>query len=706
MEALECGPVALAIVLAHYGRWVSIEELRSACGVSRNGSRASNIVRAARTYGLEAQGFKAEPEVLRQTRPPAVLHWNFSHFVVFEGFDGRKRARINDPASGRRRITLSELDQSMTGVVLTFEPGPSFERKGQRPRLLRALRGRLLAAPQALVFVLLVSLLLLGPGLLTPAFARLFIDHVIQGGEAAWVRPLLAAMAANLVLLAVLVWIQRSFLLRFETRLAVDGSTHLFWHLLRLPLEFFNQRFPGDISSRVALNDRVAKLVAGDLAISTLSFVMLAFFACVMVQYDALLTGVSILAIGFNVVLLRWASRQRADGNKRLIREESHLHGVAIWGLEMIESLKATSTEGELFARWAGQQAKVVNLRQELEVANQPLETLPALLTAVNAALILGIGGMRVMDGRLSIGGLVAFQILAMAFTGPANRLVSLGRRLQLAEGEVGLLDDVLRAPALELDRPSVAQTPRARAPVKLTGHLELRGVTFGYGPLDPPVIKGVNLVLQPGACVALVGRTGSGKSTLAKLVSGLYEPWQGEILFDGHTRAELDRAVWMGSVAVVDQDIFVFEGTVKENLRLWNDALPMDRVLAGARDACILDEIEARPEGFDAWVADGGANWSGGQLQRLEIARALSGDPVLLILDEASSALDPEADARITESIRRRGCTCLLIAHRLSTIRNADEIIVFEDGEIIQRGNHEELMRSAGPYAQLVVNE
>jgi NHLM bacteriocin system ABC transporter peptidase/ATP-binding protein len=704
MEALECGAAALAIVLAFHGRWVSIEELRVTCGVSRNGSKAKNILEAARNYGLDTQAFKVAPARLSDLKLPVILHWNFSHYVVFEGFDRRGRALINDPAFGRRKVSTAEFDESMTGVVLTFSPGPSFERKGEPPRLLRALRNRLRGASAAIAFVFFLSLLLLVPGLFAPSLTRLFIDHVMLGHEAAWTRPLLLAMVVNLTVLCVVTWLQRSFLLRFQTQMAVDGARRFFWHLLRLPMEFFNQRFTGDISSRIGLNDRVADLLSGELAVSALSFLVLLFFACVMVQYDAVLTQVTILVVALNLFLLRRISRRRADDNKRLLKEENRLQSVALWGLDTIETLKATSSEGDLFARWSGQQAKVINLRQQMERANRAVELLPPLFNALNAAVILGLGGLRVMQGRLSVGGLVAFQILTVAFTSPVNRLVSFGRRLQIAEGEVGLLDDVLQARPVVIEPPAVSGGRQAGA--KLSGHLRLSGITFGYSPLDAPVVQEINLEVRPGACVAVIGKTGSGKSTITKLVSGLYEPWRGSMLFDGRLRSELPRGAWMNSVAVVDQDIFTFEGTVRENLQLWNKDVSEERLLAAAGDAAILQDILARPGQFEAAVSEGGVNWSGGQLQRFEIARALAGDPSLLILDEATSALDAATETQIVHNLRRRGCACLLVAHRLSTIRDADEIIVLEDGKIVQRGRHAELIDSDGPYSHLVLYE
>lgn len=699
MDISECGAAALAMVLAYWGHWASLEELRVACGVSRNGSKAANMLRAARGYGLEAQAAKLGPAALAHLEPPLVLHWDFSHFVVFEGLLRHGRARINDPASGRRTVSAAELDQSMTGVVLAFTPGPAFVRRGQRPRPLQALRERIAEVRGALAYVFFVSLLLVLPSLVTAAAARLFVDHVVLAREVAWVAPLLAVMAGSLGAMGLLGSLQLDFLLRFESHLAVRSSRSFFSHLLQLPMEFYNQRYTGDVSGRVALNDRLAELVARDLALNVLNLALLLFFACVMVQYDLWLTAIGVALASVNVLVLHWVSRRRADGNQRLLCEEGQLNSTALWGLEMIESLKASSSEGDLFARWVGQQAKVVNLRTQLDLANQPLERLAPLLTAVNATLVLGLGGLRVIDGELSLGGLLAFQILSAGFMGPVNRLVSLGRRLQLAEGEIRLLDDVLRAEPVIRHEVTGAPTESC---VELTGRLELRGVSFGYGPLDPVVLQDVDLVVEPGTWVAVVGRTGSGKSSLAKLVAGLYEPTSGTILFDGRRREQLPRRLSTRSLAVVDQDVFVFEGTLAEQIRLWDDALPLERLRAAVRDACIEEEIEQRG-GLDAWVAEGGANWSGGQLQRLELARALATDPKLLVLDEATSALDSDTEALIVRNLRRRGCACLVIAHRLSTVRQADEILVLDAGRVVERGRHEELVGRRGAYAQLV---
>ncbi len=706
MEGLECGAATLGIVLAHYGRWVPLEELRIACGVTRDGSKASNVVKAARQYGLEARGFKKEPPGLRALKPPMILHWNFNHFVVLEGFGKKGRVYLNDPGSGPRTISEEELDQAFTGVVLTFAPGAEFQKRGASPRLVPALRSRLVGSRAALAFVLLAGLALVIPGLVIPVFSKVFIDSILLENRQDWLPPLLWGMGLAALMMGVLTWLQQTYLLRLETRMAVGASSRFLWHVLRLPTEFFSQRYAGDISSRVAINDRVAQLLSRDLATNAVGTLMIVFFALILFQYDVTLTLVGIVVVSLNVAVLRWVSRKRVDGNRRLAQDQGKLTGTAIGGLQTIETLKATGGEGDLFTRWAGFQAKVVNGRQDLELYTQILDAVPALLAAVNTALILGLGGLRVIAGDMTLGGLLAFQLLMIAFTTPVNRLVSLGGKLQTVEGDMNRLDDVLRYRTDPAAASHAGELPAEGTAVKLAGYLELRDVSFGYSRLDPPLIEGLSLNLKPGARVALVGGSGSGKSTIARLIVGLYQPWGGEILFDGRRRAEIQPEVMTNSLATVDQNVFLFEGGVRENLTLWDSTIPLPEVVAAARDACIHEEVAARPGGYESAVEEGGANWSGGQRQRLEIARALVGRPTLLVLDEATSALDPTTESRIDDALRRRGCTCLIVAHRLSTIRDADEIIVMERGKVVQRGTHDELKALAGPYARLISAE
>jgi NHLM bacteriocin system ABC transporter peptidase/ATP-binding protein len=704
MEAVECGAAALGIVLGYYGRIVPLEELRVACGVSRDGSKASNIVKAARNYGMVAKGFKKEPDELRSLAPPFIAFWNFSHFLVIEGF-GRRGVYVSDPASGRRVATYDEFDQAYTGVVLTFEPGPNFRKGGARPSLLAAMRKRLQGSEWALAFVVLASLALVVPGIVIPIFSQIFVDQYLVQGSRDIILPLLIGMLLTAFLRAALTWLQVHYLLRLQTKLAVGMSSTLFWHTLRLPIEFYGQRYAGEVGSRVTVNDRIAQLLSGQVATTALNVLTVLFYVVVMFQYDIILTLIGVFFAALNFVALRFVSRRRIDTNQRLLMERGKLTGVSMGGLQSIESLKATGSESDFFVRWAGLEAKLVEAQQQLGTSTQVLSGVPAMLTALATAAVLGVGALRVMSGDLTIGMLVAFQSLMTSFMTPIGQMVTLGTTLQESRGDLNRVEDVLRYepdPQVPAKFASEGEIP-PDIPAELSGYLQLQDLTFGYSRLEAPLIEGFSLTLEPGSRVALVGASGSGKSTVAKLVSGLYPPWEGEILFDGQPRANVPHDLLTSSLAMVDQDISLFEGTVKENLTLWDPTITQSSLVRAARDACIHDDVAARQGGYESEVEEDGGNFSGGQRQRLEIARALVGDPTIVIFDEATSALDPTTESEIDDNLRRRGCTCLIVAHRLSTIRDCDEIIVLDTGKVVQRGTHEQMRDVDGPYSRLI---
>ena len=704
MEAVECGAAALGIILGYYGRVVPLEELRAACGVSRDGSKASNIVKAARGYGLTARGYKKEPDELRALEPPFIAFWHFSHFLVIEGF-GRRGVYVSDPASGRRVATYDEFDQAYTGVVLTFEPGPDFRKGGSRPSLLAAMRKRLRGSEWALAFVVLASLGLVVPGIVIPIFSQIFVDQYLVQGSRDIILPLLIGMLLTAFLRAALTWLQLHYLLGLQTKLAISMSSTLFWHTLRLPIEFYDQRYAGEVGSRVTINDRIAQLLSGQVATTALNVITVLFYVVVMFQYDIILTLIGVFFAALNFVALRFVSRTRTDTNQRLLLEQGKLTGVSMGGLQSIESLKATGSESDFFVRWAGLEAKLLEAQQELGTRTQVVSGVPAMLTALATAAVLGVGALRVMSGDITIGMLVAFQSLMASFMAPIGQMVSLGTTLQESRGDLNRVEDVLRYepdPQVPAKIASEEEIPQDM-PAELSGYLQLRDLTFGYSRLEAPLIEGFSLTLEPGSRVALVGASGSGKSTVAKLVSGLYPPWKGEILLDGQPRANVPHDLLTSSLAMVDQDISLFEGTVKENLTLWDHTITQSSLVRAARDACIHDDVAARKGGYESEVEEDGGNFSGGQRQRLEIARALVGDPTIVIFDEATSALDPTTESEIDDNLRRRGCTCLIIAHRLSTIRDCDEIIVLDRGKVVQRGTHEQMRDVDGPYARLI---
>lgn len=703
MEAVECGAAALGIILGYYNRIIPLEELRVQCGVSRDGSKASNVIKAAREHGMIAKGFKSELDNLKRYKLPYIVFWNFNHFLVVEGLDfNKKLAYLNDPASGPRVISIDEFDQAFTGVVLTFEPGPDFKPSGEKPNVFRALRKRLRGSESALLYIVLVSLALVIPNLVIPIFTRIFIDDVLVNGRD-WIVPLVIGMVITAALRALLIAIQQFYLLRLETKLALSMSSNFFWHVLRLPIEFFGQRFAGEIGSRVAINDRVAGILSGELATTILNLILIVFYAALMFIYDPILTIIGIAIALLNIAALQYFSRQRIDVNQKLMQERGKLLGTTMSGLQLIETLKATGSESDFFARWAGYQAKGAKAEQELGISTSILNVVPVFLSALNTTAILAIGSLRVMSGDMTIGMLVAFQYLMSSFIDPVNQIVSLGSVLQEVIGDINRLDDVFRHPVDEQVDRIVEQPEDAANQAKLQGYIDIRDLTFGYNKLEAPLIEGFSLSLKPGTRVALVGGSGSGKSTISKVVAGLYEPWSGEILFDGVPRSKIPRQILNNSIAMVDQDIFMYEGTVRDNLTLWDQTVAQSDIIQAARDASIHEAIADRPRGYDYFIEEGGRNFSGGQRQRLEIARALVGNPTILILDEATSALDPITEKLIDDHLRRRGCTCVIVAHRLSTIRDCDEIIVLENGKVVQRGTHDELKHLEGTYAKLI---
>ena len=704
MEAVECGAAALAIVLAYYRLFVPLEELRVACGVSRDGSKASNVVKAARTYGLVAKGKRLELEGLKQVQLPCIVFWNFNHFLVLEGF-GNGQVFINDPANGPRTITAAEFDAAYTGVTLEFQLGPDFVEGGHPPSLVRSLLPRLAGARSTLVLVILASLALVIPGLVIPVFTQVFVDNVLMERMDSWIKPLLLGMGLTALLRIGLTWLQQSQLLRLKLKLAVSSSSVFFWHVLRLPLEFFNQRYASDISQRVSSNDQVAQLLSGGLATNAVNVISLFLYVFIMLQYDWMLTLVGIGITALNLFVLRFVTRVRTDGNMRLLQDRGKMMAVTMGGIKTIETIKASGAEADFFMRWTGYKAKVNNAEQSLALYTTLLSILPSFLNTLVGIAILGLGGMRVMEGAMTVGMLVAFQSLMSSFTQPVSNLMGLAGSLQDAKGDMARLDDVLKHPRDSQFEPSppLAKDIDGSLGAKLQGALELRDITFGYSKLEAPLIEHFNLSIRPGQRVALVGGSGSGKSTVARLVLGLHKPWVGQVLLDGVDRNAWQPATIHTSLSSVDQDISMFEGTVRDNLRMWDETVTEFDVVTAARDACIHDAIASRVGGYDSMIEEGGNNFSGGQRQRLEIARALAGNPRILVLDEATSALDALTEQAIDENIRRRGCSCMIVAHRLSTIRDCDEIIVMERGKVVERGTHESLYALGGVYRRLL---
>lgn len=697
LEAAECGAASLAIILGYWGRHVPVEQLRTLCGVSRDGAKASSLVKAARTFGMTAKGLKAEPEHLIGLPGPAIAFVNFNHFLVVEKAT-KSKVWVNDPATGRRVMEMEAFSHAFTGVVLTFEPGDTFEKGDARPSIARALWRRLDGFRGPLVFILLVSLALVIPGIIVPVFSRVFVDYVLVRGLDGWVPALLIGMGLTALARFILLELQALAQIRLTEALTIKTGGELFWRLLRLPVQYFEQRFAGEVADRVRLNEGLSALLTGQFVGAIIAVVTSVFFAAAMAVFSPMLTLVVVALSLLNIVVLRITTRILSEKYRKLSIDQGKLSGARMAALKDIETFKAAGAEDYVFSRWTGLETNVINGRQEAGRIAAWTGPAPALVSALIAAAVLIGGGFLVMRGEMTLGGLVAFQSLSASFGGPITRLAGFGAELQELRSFTQRLEDVLEQ---DVD----ARFSKEAAPIDAlpAGEVRLTDVSFGYAPLDPPLIDGLNLTIPPGRRVALVGASGSGKSTVGKLIAGIEIPQSGAVEIDGIAPVDWPRDALARRFAYVQQDTALFKGTVRENLTLWDDRAEDGAIIAAAHDAAAHDLIAARPGGYDAAFAEGGANFSGGERQRIEIARALVNDPAVIVLDEATSALDPISEKTVMDAIRRRGATSIVIAHRLSTIRDCDEIIVLDRGQPVERGRHEDLMAAGGRYAELV---
>jgi NHLM bacteriocin system ABC transporter peptidase/ATP-binding protein len=699
MEAVECGAASLGMILAHYGKRVPLEELRVACGVTRDGSTAGNVVRAARAYGLTATGYRRDVSDLETMPLPFVIFWQFNHFLVVEGFS-KRGVHLNDPATGRRVVDEEEFDRSYTGVAIAFEPAEGFVSESRTTAAFGSILKYLAVTRPAIAYAFGCGLALIVPGLLVPAFVRVFVDNVLLAGDRSFVPIVVIGILVTLALQVAVLELQERVMLRVQTKLAVTSASRFMSRLLDLPMSFFAQRSPGELSYRVGLNDRVAELLSQRVLSTVVGLVATLFFLGMMIYFDAGLALVVLAMTALNIGALMAVARARSDDSASLLHEEGRLSAQVADGLASIETLKAGGAEEAFFRRWSGQQARVLNIRQRFAMPTQILNAVPQLTAALTTVAILAIGGWRVIDGTLSIGTLLAFQLLAGEFAAPFSTIVELGADLQSIGVTVRRLDDVTnyKSPAIA-DPATLVPLP----PIDVAGRIDVRGVTFTHSPVSKPSVSEVSFIAEPGRWIALVGATGSGKSSIVRLLVGLDVPTSGEIALDDVTYDRIEPTTFARRVAFVDQTITLFPGTVRDNITLWDSTIDDAAVERAARDAVIHDEILARPGAYDGLVAEDGTNMSGGQRQRLEIARALSRDPTVLVLDEATSALDATTEFVLAENLRRRGCTCVLVAHRLSTIRDCDEILVVDEGVVVERGRHEELVALRGRYFALV---
>ena len=701
LEMLECGAACLAMIMGYYEKWITLEQARVDCGVSRDGSSARNIVQAARSYGMEVKAYRMEPESLLEEGPfPCIIHWGFNHFVVLDGFKNKK-AILNDPARGRVVVPWEEFDREFTGICLTFEPGENFEPSGEKKSVWTYIKERMVGTGQAVAFVVMTTTIIALLGVIQPVFSRIFIDRLLTGKNSNWLWPFIIALSIFSGVIILMTWINTIYSLKIQGKMAAVGSSSYLWKILRLPMQFFDQRLPGDLSDRQAANASIAGTLVntfGPLAINT---AMMIFYLVVMLRYNIFLTLIGVSAIFVNMFVSAIITGKRINIQRVQMRDQSKLTSAMLAGISMIETIKASGAEKGYFGRVAGYQASVNAQQVKYTRLNQWLGIVPSICTSLANIAVLGYGIMLVLDGRFTLGMIMAFQGFLTSFTTPASSLISAGQSMQEMITQMERVDDVMsyRNDHWFNDRKKSGRIE------KLTGHIKMTDVTFGYSRLAEPLIENFSMEIKPGQKIAFVGRSGCGKSTLTKLLSGLCTQWSGSIEFDGKTIDEIDRDVFVGSLSVVDQDIVLFDDTVAENIRMWDSTIEDFEVLLAAKDAEIYDDI-MKDGGFQKKILEGGRNMSGGQRQRIEIARALAQDPTICILDEATSALDAKTEHDVVQAISNRGITCIVVAHRLSTIRDCDEIIVLDNGKVVERGNHESLMALGGAYSKLVTNE
>ena len=702
MEALECGAACLCMIAAYYKKWIPLTQVRSDCGVSRNGSVAKNILCAGRAYGFEAGGYKMEPADLQNLTLPAILHWDFNHFVVLCGMDLKKgKFVINDPARGRVTVNMDEFDRSFTGIVLSFVPGENFKPEGKTKSVWSFAKKCMKGAILPFLLAVIISIVGTATSIISPISSKVFIDNILSGKNPEWLMPFLGIMLIVLFLQVLIGIINSIYWLKIEGKFAVSSSAEFMWHTLRLPIDFFSQRYIDDISARQNSNADIALTLINKIAPIFVNVASLIFYLFIMINYSWQLTLIGVFTTIFDMFIVKYTSEKLLNFQRTSIPNQSKLANVTFSGIQMIETIKSTGAENGYFERWAGYYAKQNNSNTQMANFSLYFGMIPSFLHQIASTVLLLSGVYMIMDGSFTIGMLTAFNGFLSSFLSPISDLMDVYQSFVQMKNDIDRIEDVMECPT------DVNEDVKSnKEEDKLTGNLQINNITFGYSKLAPPLIENFSLSLKPGSSVALVGGSGSGKSTIAKLIMGLYNVWDGEILFDGKKRNEIDNYKFHSSISMVDQDKILFNDTIKNNIKMWDESIEDFAMILAARDADIHEAIIKRPDGYNHVIREGGKDFSGGQCQRMEIARVLAQEPTIIILDEATSALDAKTECTVMNNIRKLGCTCIVVAHRLSTIRDCDEIIVLDKGQVVERGTHDELMKNGKKYAELVTTE
>lgn len=698
MEVTECGAASFAMIMGYFGRYIPLEQARIEVDVTRDGCNAANIMRAAKRFGLNCRGFRKEPEALRDIETPCIIHWNFNHFVVFEGFKG-EYAYINDPAVGRRKLTAEELDECFTGVVLTFSKTEEFVPEKKKLSAPVFLKTRLKDYLGVVIKLMYIGFLLVFPGMILPVLSQVFLDDVLLGGYSDWLTKILVFMGCCVILKVGLSWYRDLILQKLSGHMNLEFGNQFLIHMLRLPISFFDQRSAGDLVSRMDNNSEINSFLADDLAETVLNIFIALFYAVVLLLYSPLLTLIGVVNVAICIGVIWFSNKSMSSVTLRIQMSSGKLYSSMCSGYGITDTIKATSVENEYITRVLGNQAKQVNDVQRLNRFQKIVNAIPSATTDISNVLILMVGGILIINGKLTIGMLVAFTSLFESFCDPVKKLVNFIQKIQTLKADICRVDDVEK-----YEEDSRYSNGSVSDKYVFNGKVELRNITFGYSKVKSPLVEGLSFKLEPGESIAFVGPSGCGKSTVSKIVSGLYHPWSGEVLLDDTPIDQISKTVFNSAVATVSQTISLFSGTIRDNLTMWRTDILEELLDEATKDACIYDDIMAMG-GYDALLTEGAQNLSGGQRQRLEIARALVTNPAVLVMDEATSALDAKTEEQVLEKIRKRGCTCIIVAHRLSAIRDCRQILVMQHGVVVESGSHDSLIKKDGYYKKLVSN-
>lgn len=696
VSMVECGAACLAMILNYYGRRTSISEVRERCSVGRDGLSALAIVKAARDYGLRVRAVSLQKNDFRFVTLPAIVHWEFNHFLVVERWSS-KRIDVVDPAIGRRRLTAQEFDEGFTGVVLMFEPGVHFDRHNSSPRtsLWTYLRS-MLAAPGVLAQLVGASLVLQVLGLVIPFLTQIIVDHVIPSG----MNNLLVLVGIGmlmLVLTQMVTSLLRSFLLIYlQARIDKQMMLHFFEHLLTLPYRFFQQRLSGDLLARLSSNTAIRDILTDQLISTILDGSFVTIYLVILMAQSSLFGGVAVAVGVIQLVLLLTSVKPLRGLAMRDLIAQGRSQAYMNEALNGIATLKAAGAEQRAFSHWSNLFFTQLNISIRRNYLGSLVNIAMSTLNTLSSLLLLWLGTAQVLRGTMTLGTMLELTTLTGSILTPLGSLVSSTLGLQMVRAHFERIADVVAARS-EQDIHTVQQPPR------LSGQIELRNVSFQYDQNSPQILSDINISIEPGQKVALVGQTGSGKSTLGKLLLGLITPTAGEILYDDLPLEKLSYQEVRRQFGVVMQESFVFSESVRKNIAFNEPTLDMEQIVRAAKAAAIHEDITRMPMKYETLVAEGGSALSGGQRQRVALARALAHSPAVLLLDEATSNLDVVTEQQVEQNLNVLACTRIIIAHRLSTIRNADVILVLDKGRIVETGSHNELLHRNGYYAELI---